>query len=165
MWMVLDLDQDEWRRYSKFTLRLSWPASSPANFFVHVHSPESLLAWLSQGQHNSTARLVPVEHVITGHRKRRKYAHISVLDGTSGPPVSAQPAYSSPPKRVAFRIILEPLIMGVLPASMQHTALVLVLVASAAALAVPWINGYLEQVAQKAISETRQAEGSSTKEE
>lgn len=26
-WMILDLDHNEWRGYSKFTLRISWPAS------------------------------------------------------------------------------------------------------------------------------------------
>lgn len=175
MWTVLDLNADEWRRYSKFTLRLSWPASvssclrpkdhsstfdysspqSPANFFVQIHSPESLLTLIP---HNSTSK----PETTTGRRTRRKYAHIRVVDETDTLPTFTQLAS---PNRVTFHIILEPLIMGVLPASMQLTALVLVTIVSVAVLAVPWINNYLEQMAQKARREAGQAGAEGMKDE
>jgi len=33
MWVVLDLDHEEWKSYSKFTLRLSWPAYVSSSLF------------------------------------------------------------------------------------------------------------------------------------
>jgi len=37
LWLVLDLDAEEWNSYRSFTLRISWPASV---------SPGCLFAWL-----------------------------------------------------------------------------------------------------------------------
>ena len=34
MWAILDLDQEGWKDYSKFTLRLSWAASASPLFSV-----------------------------------------------------------------------------------------------------------------------------------
>lgn len=101
-----------------------------------------------------------MEHAyIPSQKSRRKYAYIRVVDETD-----TQPASSLLRKRVAFRIILEPLIMGVLPASMLPTVLVLFLVVSIAILAVPRINGYLEGVAEK-VREVGQAHTSNVKKE
>jgi hypothetical protein len=79
------------------------------------------------------------------------YAHIQVVDET----ISMSTSEST--QRIVFHVILEPLIMGVLPASVQPTVLVLALVAIMAALAVPWINRYLERLAGKAKTEMTNA--------
>jgi len=38
LWLALDLDDESWMAYSKFTLRLSWPASVRF-FFVQSKAP------------------------------------------------------------------------------------------------------------------------------
>jgi hypothetical protein len=143
MWLVLDLDR--WSNYSKFTLRLSWPASSPASFFVQIYTPESLLNRLSDFQHTPSSDAN--NYVARDKTSRRMYAHIRVVDETDGMSTVEST------QRVVFRVILEPLIMGVLPASVQPVVVALVLVASLAALAVPWINRYFERLAWKARAE------------
>lgn len=76
-----------------------------------------------------------------------KYAFIRVIDETN--------ALSLSDTHVTFQIILEPLIFGVLPASVQPTVLAIVLLASLAGLAVPWVNNYLERLAEKAREEIK----------
>lgn len=73
---------------------------------------------------------------------RRKYAHIKAVEETGIPLSNA-----SIPQRADFRVILEPLVWGVLPASVQFTVLTIVLFGFLASLAVPRINQYLEKVA------------------
>ncbi|KIM88865.1 hypothetical protein PILCRDRAFT_813856 [Piloderma croceum F 1598] len=149
IWVVLDLDHEEWKKYSKFTLRLSWPASLPASFFMQIYTPESLFGELPKSLQTSITEInkdTPEARIT-----RRMFAHIRVVDETGG--ISATTA----PQHVTFRVILEPLIMGVLPASVQPTVLAIVLVASLAALAVPWINRYLERLARNAMEETTKA--------
>ena len=75
------------------------------------------------------------------------YAHIRAVDETD----SMFTSESS--RRVVFHIVLEPLIMGVLPASVQPTIVIIVLAASMTALVVPWINQYLERLAKQARAE------------
>jgi len=114
---------------------------------VQVYTPESLLAELPKSQQ----ALIKGQTEDTPELKitRRMFAHIRVVDETG--------IMSTTPQHVTFHIILEPLIMGVLPASVQPTVLALVLVASLAALAVPWINRYFARLARNAMEETVKA--------
>jgi hypothetical protein len=118
---------------------------SPATFFMHIYTPESLLTVIPEYQHSSTTG--QIAHTSKVKTTRRMYAHIRVVE--TDIPASVFP------QRVTFRVILEPLIMGVLPASVQPTVLALVLVTSLAVLAVPWINRCLERLAQKATEATK----------
>ncbi|EGO19138.1 hypothetical protein SERLADRAFT_480384, partial [Serpula lacrymans var. lacrymans S7.9] len=65
LWVTLQLDDEGWRYYSYFTLRLSWPASTPADFSIQIYSPESL------SPHKSSAGSTTT---------RQKYARIRLTD-------------------------------------------------------------------------------------
>ncbi|KZP10100.1 hypothetical protein FIBSPDRAFT_899983 [Athelia psychrophila] len=143
LWVVLDLDDPSWRSYSKFTLRVSWPAYSPASFTMNIYSPDSMPTWFAESP--SSAGASP-----GGKMTRRKYAHITAVEET-GIPLSG----TLIAERVDFRIILEPLVLGVLPASLQSTVATIALFGFLASLVVPRINRYLEKLAVIAREEIR----------
>jgi hypothetical protein len=181
LWIALDLDDESWMSYSKFTLRLSWPASvrctlfhyipksnsrlltirhyyqSPADFLLEIHSPQAILTRLSRLPHQSA---IDDASITTPHLSRTglsttrlKYARIRVVDTgirTPSPdlPVSAVQA-------IPFVLILEQLYFGVLPASLLPTVCFLIIVLSCAALATPWILGYLDHFIKQARQELR----------
>jgi len=120
LWFVLDL-RGSWETYHKFTLRISYPAFFPADFRIDLYDPP-------QSSH------------------RLKYARIRAVDtGVLTPsPTSAQHVVEPVP----FNLILEPLYLGVLPASLVPTITYLVILAGAAYLAFPSIHSYLHGVAQ-----------------
>jgi hypothetical protein len=125
---------------------LTWTyVQSPASFFMQIYT----LGELSKSLQTSITEIN--KDTPEARTTRRMFAHIKVVDETGG--ISATTAA----QHVTFRVILEPLIMGVLPASVRPTVLAIVVVASLAALAVPWINRYLERLAQNAIEETAKA--------
>lgn len=101
-----------------------------------------MLALLSKHPSNSS-ELHPVSINTT---TRRKYARIGLAEVTDLP-------ISSTSERIVFRVILEPLIMGVLPVSVQPIVLAIVLLGVLASLAVPQINRSLGQLAVKAREE------------
>ncbi|KII94249.1 hypothetical protein PLICRDRAFT_50230 [Plicaturopsis crispa FD-325 SS-3] len=149
LWVVLDLDHEDWKSYSKFTLRVSWPASSPADFSLQVYSPEELWNRLN-GSSVKTASQHGENAALGSSPTRRKYARIRAVDiGVLTPSSTPSP----PVGRVPFIILLEPLYLGILPASVLPTLLFLVPLALLAGLGVPWIYAYLERVADRAISE------------
>ncbi|KAH7924473.1 hypothetical protein BV22DRAFT_1066690 [Leucogyrophana mollusca] len=138
LWVALDLDDQNWRAYSKFTLRLSWPASSPADFLIEIHTPESLSTRLST-------------------TTRQKYARIRVVDAgvlTPGPHLKS-PEFAVEP--VPFILILEQLYLGILPASLLPTVCFLVPVLLAAAMTVPYITRYLDGFVRQAREELGQS--------
>jgi hypothetical protein len=116
---------------------------------MQIYTPESLFGELPKSLQTSITSIN--KDTPEARTTRRMFAHIRVVDETGG--ISA----TTTPQHVTFRLILEPLIMGVLPASVQPTVLAIVLVASLAALAVPWINRYLEGLARNAMEETTKA--------
>ena len=119
---------------------------SPARFFVHIYTSESLPTQLQKYQYTSiTDQNTDISEIKS---IRRMYAHIRVVDETD---------ISACPQSVVFRIILEPLIVGVLPISVQPTILALTLVTALATLAVPWINRYFERLARNAMEESAKA--------
>ncbi|KIO07025.1 hypothetical protein M404DRAFT_137399 [Pisolithus tinctorius Marx 270] len=129
LWVRLNLDDTIWRSYRAFTLRLSWAASTPADFLIELYSPE-------------TGPPFPIT--------RTKYARIRVVD-TGVPTPQIQLGRPNPrlsdqvvEPNVHFILILEPLYWGVLPASQLPTVCFLIPVLLAAAMAVPRVLAYLD---------------------
>ncbi|KIM69987.1 hypothetical protein SCLCIDRAFT_101313 [Scleroderma citrinum Foug A] len=128
IWVALDLD--DWTNYRAFTLRLSWPASAPADFLIELYSPDS-----------ST---------------RTKYARIRVVDtGVPTPQIHPDDTDSRlsnlvEVEPVPFILILEHLYWGVLPASLLPTICFLLPVLLAAAMAIPPITAYLDPFVRQA---------------
>ncbi|KAK0465854.1 uncharacterized protein EV420DRAFT_1508316 [Desarmillaria tabescens] len=136
LWLKLDLSNDDWQRFTKFTLRISWAAYDPTDFLIDILDGDSITSAKSS---DPPARL--------------KYARIRLVDtGVLTPGMSVDR-----PTAVPFTVVLEPLYFGVLPASVIPTLYFLIAVVLLAAVALPWINAYLEDVALKARREIRLA--------
>jgi len=129
LWFALALGGD-WQTYHKFTLRVSYPASYPADFRIDLYNPPP--------SHPTSDRTV-------------KYARIRVVHtGVLTPsPTSAQHIIEPVP----FNLILEPLYFGVLPASLTPVIAYLVILAGTAYFSFPWIHRYLQTFAETARSE------------
>ncbi|KIJ66504.1 hypothetical protein HYDPIDRAFT_166709 [Hydnomerulius pinastri MD-312] len=163
LWVTLDLDDKNWVSYSAFTLRLSWAASTPADFLIEVYSPEAALARLSQRQQissGSKSTNTKSSHSSQGRpTTRSKYARIRVVDaGVRTPWAQSQSdSVSDAPANLAvelapvpFILILEQLHMGVIPASLLPTIYFLIPVLLMAAMAVPWVIAYLDTFVRQA---------------
>ncbi|KAG1813944.1 uncharacterized protein BJ212DRAFT_1274970 [Suillus subaureus] len=159
LWITLDLDDENWMSYSKFTLRLSWPASSPADFLLEIYSPEAILTRLSRLPHQSA---IDDASITTPHLSRTglstvttrlKYARIRVVD--TGIRTPTPDFHASDVQAIPFILILEQLYFGVLPASLLPTVCFLIAVLSCAALATPWILSYLDHFIKQARQELR----------
>ncbi|EMD32584.1 hypothetical protein CERSUDRAFT_118623 [Gelatoporia subvermispora B] len=122
LWLSLDLDSPEWRSYGKFTLRISWPASSPADFAIDIHSPREAASFLGYPEQTSHSPDHPLPST------RRKVARIRLVDtGLLTPTSSFRSDGVVDP--VPFIVLLEPLYMGVLPASVLPVVLFIIAVA------------------------------------
>ncbi|KAI0652643.1 hypothetical protein C8Q79DRAFT_897465 [Trametes meyenii] len=144
IWLVLDLDEPTWLPYHKFTLRISWPASHPAEFFVDVHSPQSVDALLHNMRHHSQVSDAPLT--------RKKFARIRLVDAGVLTPSPANEGRGVEP--VPFIVTVEPLYLGVLPMSLLPTVVFLLIVAAAAGFVVlPRVNRYLFTVAEEVQAE------------
>ncbi|KAK0234237.1 hypothetical protein IW262DRAFT_1291106 [Armillaria fumosa] len=136
LWLKLDLSNDDWQQFTKFTLRISWAAYDPADFLIDIIDGDAISSGKS-----------------TDPPTRLKYARIRLVDtGVVTPGISVDR-----PTAVPFTVILEPLYFGVLPASVVPTLYFLIAVVLLAATALPWINAYLEGYALKARREIRLA--------
>ncbi|KAI9569463.1 hypothetical protein HD554DRAFT_2091334 [Boletus coccyginus] len=106
---VCEQINESWASYSSFTLRLSWPASVPADFAIALYSPQDLLARLSERElisngirerarphvraspHTSSTRHTPTT--------RSRYARIRAVDAgvpTPGSRPQSPPAAPAP---------------------------------------------------------------------
>ncbi|KAJ7292848.1 hypothetical protein C8J57DRAFT_1490331 [Mycena rebaudengoi] len=132
---------DEFSSYSKFTLRLSYPASTPTNYLIQVLDPLAVAALF----HLPSASLT---------NTKRKYARIRAVDTGVRTP-TALPPQNAPPPATNSILVLKPLYLGVLPASLTPFLLVALPVLALAACAVPRGNAYLEGYAARAIREIR----------
>ncbi|KAK0479590.1 hypothetical protein IW261DRAFT_1478221 [Armillaria novae-zelandiae] len=136
LWLKLDLSNDDWQQFTKFTLRISWAAYDPADFLIDILDGDAI----------SSAKSTDLP-------TRLKYARIRLVDtGVVNPGISVDR-----PTAVPFTVILEPLYFGILPASVVPTLYFLIPVVLLAAAALPWINAYLEDYALKARREIRLA--------
>ncbi|KAI0964556.1 hypothetical protein AcW1_001348 [Taiwanofungus camphoratus] len=163
LWFILDLDSPEWIQYSKFTLRISWPASSPADFSIQIYSPESLVKFIDHSNSDLSNKIV------LPSRTRRQFARIRVVDtGVRTPAVVASALYpqANAVEPVPFNLLLEPLYFGVLPASVAPIVLFLIPVILFAGLVLaPFVNRHLRAIAQEARSEITAASVLPQKEE
>ncbi|KAA1471637.1 hypothetical protein DENSPDRAFT_859058 [Dentipellis sp. KUC8613] len=141
IWLILDLDDARWSDFSKYTLRISWPASSPADFLIDLYTPSTLASRLYPTAHRSPSST----------QTRRQYARIRLIDTGVRPP-STQP-HPVPP--VPFIVRLEPLLLGVLPASVAPILAFLVSVIGAAVMLLPHIQQRIEKAARPAREEIR----------
>ncbi len=159
-WLAIDSDESAWSQYSKFTLRISWPASVghirrplpaetnafpqfPAGFFVDLYAPEDL---------PSTSQKSRNRHTLT----RRKFARIRLIsEGVFTPsPSNEGRAIESVP----FIVAVEPLLLGVVPQSLLPTLLLLLaLVVVAGSFVLPRILKHLFAAADQVRIETAQA--------
>ncbi|PCH34334.1 hypothetical protein WOLCODRAFT_87422 [Wolfiporia cocos MD-104 SS10] len=151
LWFILDLDDAPWQQYAKLTLRISWPASSPVDFSIEVDSPVSLLSTsTAQDSGNGTTTrqmLARIRAVDTGVRT----PSLDVTINSHTLELLAEP--------VSFIVIVEPLYLNVLPASVLLIVLFLVPVIGVAAFIVaPFANDYLENIARQARAEIDVAE-------
>ncbi|KAG2153537.1 uncharacterized protein EDB93DRAFT_222600 [Suillus bovinus] len=166
LWVALDLDDENWSSYSKFTLRLSWPASSPADFLLEIHSPQAILTRLSRLPHQSAIddASITAPHLSRAglSTTRLKYARIRVVDTGIRTPTGTPDLPMPAAQAISFIVVLEQLYLGVIPASLLPTVCFLIPVLSCAALATPWILAYLDHFIKEARKEL---DGFSTVEE
>jgi hypothetical protein len=123
----------------------------PTEFSIEIFDPETLSLKLSTLNGSRVSRAS--RDVFT----RRKYARIRLVDtGVLTPDRNGQepspPALPAPPP-VPFNLILEPLYLGVIPATVLPTILFLLPLTVLSSLAVPRVYAYLSTIAEKARRE------------
>lgn len=119
---------------------------SPADFLIELHSPDSLESLVRLSHENRTASSKHLFSTTT----RRTYARIRIVDTGVRTPTSDAPYQPQIIKPVPFAIILEPLYLGVLPASMAPiVAFVVPLITLAAFILAPKVNHYLSRIAEQ----------------
>ncbi|KAI0327649.1 hypothetical protein GY45DRAFT_1372973 [Cubamyces sp. BRFM 1775] len=152
-WLAVDLDASAWLSYSKFTLRVSWPAMHPADFFIDIYSPEQLAAQL-----RSSLKDVPRHSSDKPTLTRKKFARIRVVHSGVFTPSPGNANRTVEP--IPFNVLVEPLYLGVLPASLIPTvAFLLVVVAVAGFVVLPRVNRALFAAAEEVKAEIAAAEG------
>ncbi|KAI0275377.1 hypothetical protein BC834DRAFT_965762 [Gloeopeniophorella convolvens] len=124
LWLGLDLGEP-WGRYDRFTLRVSWPASHPADIALNVHPTSS----------------------------RHLLARVRVTnEGVRAP------GDTRPPQAVPLVVVLEPLLLGVLPASVLPVLLFLLPVLGVAGTVVlPRVQKMVGRLTQEARRELQAA--------
>ncbi|KAJ4470916.1 hypothetical protein J3R30DRAFT_3710872 [Lentinula aciculospora] len=137
IWIKLDLNHEDWKSYKKFTLRISWPGSSPADFSISILNPQATASRFAG------TPITPPAHT------RVKFARIRIVDTGVISPLSGITKVSSIP----FVVTLEPLYFGVIPASVVPLLWVLLPILSVSALLVPYANVFLQDVAAAARRE------------
>ncbi|CDO74839.1 hypothetical protein BN946_scf185022.g9 [Trametes cinnabarina] len=152
-WLKLSLDAPPWTSSSKFTLRISWPAMHPVEFFIDVYSPESLSTLLHGRERAQNKPTSDPDPSLT----RQRFARIRVIHGGVFTPSSTN--VNGTIDAVPFIIAVEPLYLGVLPASLAPTVVFLVVLATVAGFVVyPRIYNYLFAVAERVRNDTVAAE-------
>ncbi|PFH49789.1 hypothetical protein AMATHDRAFT_4554 [Amanita thiersii Skay4041] len=136
VWAVLNAGGATWSAYSKFTLRISWPAMFPTDFSIRLFSSQA--------------------------DPRTKYARIRIVfDGVFTPANNGTHPFlpyrttnDEELQSVPFFLNFEPLYFGVLPASMLPVVVVLV-VASLFAykFIVPPIERFIHKLIERAKEE------------
>ncbi|KAI0696023.1 hypothetical protein C8T65DRAFT_583767 [Cerioporus squamosus] len=145
-WVSIGLDDPAWMPYSKFTLRVSWPASHPADFFIDTYTPEGL-AELVYGDRAS-------DYITAADQdtRRRMLARIRLVSGGVLMPAALQK--NATLQSVPFIVTVEPLLLGVLPGSVIPTVACILLVGLAARILVfPPVSRYLGSVADQVRAE------------
>ena len=166
LWVVLDLDGGErhgsneaWKNYDRFTLRVSWPASvSPTNHYVlteyldeekypvqvslKLHRPIVSSATASSSSARTDA-MAP---------RRLHLARIRLEE--EGIPVPGTRQSDHREKGVPLVVLLEPLVLGVLPASVLPTVVTLLVLLGVVGCGVlPYVLSMLGEVVERARME------------
>lgn len=153
---------------------------APVEFAIVLYSSQDILARLSERELISSSRPERARTHASGSSHtsstqhtpttRSRYARIRAVDAgvptrSHSPALAAQPRVPVPhpgsaaPVNVAaergrgtvpFVVILEPVYLGVLPATLLPTVGFLIPIVLAAVLFVPWVTAYLEPFAQQA---------------
>ncbi|QRV88361.1 hypothetical protein RhiJN_16379 [Ceratobasidium sp. AG-Ba] len=114
-----DVEEVDWNWDLGYSLRVSWPASTPADFSLEIYTPMELLRLLhSRISLNDTVPTAPLPQTFTTYaRIRARDAGVPAPRNHKWqifpplvPPLSTQPT-------VHFHIILDPLLLGFLPRS------------------------------------------------
>ncbi|KAJ4471807.1 hypothetical protein C8J55DRAFT_459039, partial [Lentinula edodes] len=137
IWIKLDLDHPDWKSYTKFTLRISWPGSSPADFGMNIFNPET------------TASRFAGKPISPPARTRVKFARIRVVDAGIISPLSGVTEV----RPVPFLVILEPLYFGLIPASIVPFLWVLLPTVFVSIRVAPYANAFLSDIAAAARRE------------
>jgi len=128
----------------------------PTDFHVQLYEPDTLRAWLSNAVSDEPSTVS--QPSLFRIPSRRKYARIRLIDtGVLTPTRDMLPPRTA--EAVPFNLILEPLYLGVLPASVLPIVLFLVPIIVLAGLMVPFINTYLEGIIRTARLETKSVAG------
>ncbi|KAF9260847.1 hypothetical protein L218DRAFT_906524 [Marasmius fiardii PR-910] len=139
IWLRLALDEEEWKSFSKFTLRVSWPANYPTDFSIDILSPEAVALHFSSAQVLSNTTLTT----------RVKYVRITAVHtGVIVPALS-----HIQPKPVPFVVILESLYFGVLPASVVPIIGFLALILPGVWFVAKKVMASVESIAEEARKE------------
>ncbi|KAI9459653.1 hypothetical protein BJY52DRAFT_353659 [Lactarius psammicola] len=126
LWLALDLDRDgAWTHYDRFTLRVSWPASHPATVSISLHPAPPPPPSASAPVRTARLHLARVRLTEEGVR-------VPMLTHATGMPVP-------------LVVRLEPLVLGVLPASVLPVAATLLVMLAATAYGVlPYVLRIVE---------------------
>ncbi|KAG5715893.1 hypothetical protein E4T56_gene20148 [Termitomyces sp. T112] len=150
LWLVLDLTR-VWSTYSSFTLRLSWPASYPADFSLEIFNSESLSAHFER---RLDLDLDLDSGSLTTHQTRLRYARIRLVDiGVLTPSPTTSQIVSPKPTPIPFILYLEPLYLGILPPSVMPILAYILVVSIVACVIVPPLIRHLEKIASQAKKE------------
>lgn len=132
VWIALDLTHSDWSKYDRFTLRISWPGSSSADFWIDLYR-------------------VADDRSETLSSNRVRFARIRLVDTGVLAPTASDVGVT--PLSVPFDVILEPLLLGLVPASLAPTIGALLLVALAGFAVFRVINRYFNGLATEARKE------------
>ncbi|KZT27500.1 hypothetical protein NEOLEDRAFT_90272 [Neolentinus lepideus HHB14362 ss-1] len=148
LWIALDLDHEKWRAYSRFTLRISWPASYPTDFRIIIDSPPPFATLASPAEASST-RILP--------STRMKFAHIILTHTGIRPATHFDSSTKMTLEPVPFVIVLEPLYLGVIPASVTPILIFLIPLIGLASLAAGYVWAYLDTLAGQVVQDIHDA--------
>lgn len=169
VWIRLDLDDEAWSSFSKFTLRLSWPAfvsestSFPLQFLskclseqhstdfdVEIFSSSEVLQLL--GSSDSTIPRPDSWKSGSTRSTRKMFSRIRLVNtGVRNP---SHPPLDISSTKVPFTVKLEPLHFGVLPESVIPTIFAILLLSGTSFLfLVPKFFGAFECISLKAAEE------------
>ncbi|KAL5536054.1 hypothetical protein ACEPAF_4159 [Sanghuangporus sanghuang] len=164
LWLEVDLSSQEWLYYDRFTIRLSWPAFYPTDFDIQLLYPEDLMAYMYsrfgvRGRHFEENNILSENNA--PDTSRTIFVRVRLVDTGVRPPFRSKPDKLPNPDRtdqsafdtVPFNVIVEPLILGVLPATVVPTIIFSIPLLVLAWFAYPYAVRYLEDIASEAWKE------------
>jgi hypothetical protein len=165
LWFVLDLDGNgrhgdlaAWKHYDRFTLRVSWPASvSPLTISLLLNKKKKKYpVQVSLKLHRPivSSATAPSSSARTDTMARRRLHLAQIRLKQEGIPVPGTRQREHREEGVPLVVLLEPLVLGVLPASVLPTVVtLLVLLGVMACSVLPYVLSVLGEVVEKARRE------------